>query len=62
MPGRWAPACPAPGSTILAFADSMADITRIEAAFAAVAADTDLPGKIRVIEPRNQGARVVATA
>ena len=50
------------GSTILAFADSMADITRIEAAFGAVAADTDLPGKIRVIEPRNQGARVVATA
>jgi homoserine kinase len=50
------------GSTILAFADSMADITRIEAAFGAVAADTDLPGHIRVIEPRNAGARVVATA
>ena len=33
------------GSTILAFTDSMADITRIEAAFAAVAADTDLPGR-----------------
>jgi homoserine kinase len=48
------------GSTVLAFADSMADITRIEAAFAAVAADTDLPGHIRVIEPRNAGARVVA--
>ncbi len=50
------------GSTVLAFADSMADITRIEAAFGAVAADTDLPGKIRVIEPRNQGARVTATS
>jgi len=50
------------GSTILAFADSMADITRIEGAFAAVAADTDLPGKVRVIEPRNAGAKVVARA
>lgn len=50
------------GSTVLAFADSMADITRIEAAFGAVAADTDLPGHVRVIEPRNAGARVVATA
>lgn len=50
------------GSAILAFADSMALITRIEAAFAAVAADTDLPGRITVVEPRNHGARVVATA
>ena len=50
------------GSTILAFADSMADITRIEGAFAAVAADTDLPGTVQIIEPRNKGARVVATA
>ena len=49
------------GSTILAFADSMADITRIEAALAAVAADTDLPGRITVVQPRNHGARVVAT-
>lgn len=49
------------GSTILAFADSMADITRIEAAFAAAAADTDLPGRIAIVQPRNHGARVVAT-
>jgi homoserine kinase len=49
------------GSTILAFADSMADITRIEAAFAAVAADTDLPGKITVVEPRREGAKVLST-
>ncbi len=49
------------GSAILAFADSMADITRIGAAFAAVAADTDLPGRIAVVQPRNHGARVVAT-
>jgi homoserine kinase len=47
------------GSTILAFADSMAGITRIEAAFFAAAADTDLPGRVLVVEPRNTGARVV---
>jgi homoserine kinase len=50
------------GSTVLAFADSMADITRIEAAFVAVAADQDLPGHVRVVEPRNQGAVVIGTA
>ncbi|MBA2700089.1 MAG: homoserine kinase [Chloroflexi bacterium] len=49
------------GSTIIAFADSMAGITRIEAAFAAAAADTDLDGRISVVEPRNAGARVLAT-
>jgi homoserine kinase len=48
------------GSTILAFADSMAGITRIEAAFFAGAADTDLPGRVLVVEPRNTGGRVVA--
>ena len=47
------------GSTILAFADSMAGITRIEAAFFAAAADVDLPGRVLVVEPRNHGARVV---
>lgn len=49
------------GSTIIAFTDSMAAITRIEAAFAAVAADTDLPGKVTVVEPRREGARVLST-
>lgn len=49
------------GSTVLAFTDSMADIARIEAAFMAVAADTDLPGRVAVVEPRNHGARVVET-
>ena len=49
------------GSTIIAFVDSMAGITRVEGAFAAVAADTDLDGVIRVVEPRNVGAKVVAT-
>jgi homoserine kinase len=48
------------GSTILAFVDSMAGITRVEGAFAAVAADLDLDGVIRVVEPRNTGAAVVA--
>jgi homoserine kinase len=48
------------GSTILAFADSMAGITRIEAAFVAAAGDADLPGRIQVVEPRNTGGRVVA--
>ena len=50
------------GSTILAFADSMAGMTRIEAAFFAAAADTDLPGRVLVVEPRNAGGRVVARA
>ena len=47
------------GSTILAFADSMVGISRIEGAFAAAAADTDLDGRILVVEPRNAGAQVV---
>ncbi|MEX2184851.1 MAG: homoserine kinase [Chloroflexota bacterium] len=48
------------GSTIIAFTDSMADIARVKAAFAAVAADTDLTGQLHVVEPRNHGARVIA--
>jgi homoserine kinase len=47
------------GSTILAFSDSVRTITRIEAAFRAAAADTDLPGKIVVVSPRNQGAHIL---
>ncbi len=47
------------GSTILAFSDSVRTITRIEAAFGAAAADTDLTGRIAVVSPRNQGAQVV---
>ena len=50
------------GSTILAFADSMAGITRIEAAFFAAAGDMDLPGRVLVVEPRNAGAHVVGRA
>jgi homoserine kinase len=48
------------GSTIIAFVDSMAGITRIEAAFIAAAGDLDLPGKVVVVEPRNLGGQVIA--
>jgi homoserine kinase len=50
------------GSAILAFADSMSRISRVEAAFLAVAADTGLDGRVLVVEPRNAGAKVVALA
>jgi homoserine kinase len=50
------------GSTILAFSDSVRTITRIEAAFGAAAADTDLPGRISVVSPRNLGAHLVKPA
>ena len=47
------------GSTILAFSDSVRTITRIEAAFGAAAADTDMAGKIAVVSPRNLGAHLI---
>ncbi len=47
------------GSTILAFSDSVRTITRIEAAFGAAAADTDLTGRITVVAFRNSGAQVI---
>ena len=50
------------GSTIIAFTDSVSRITRIEGAFAAVAADDDIDGRILVVEPRTAGARVVPMA
>lgn len=50
------------GSTILAFTETTAGIARIEAAFMAAAADTDLPGRVAVVELRNVGAQVVARA
>ena len=46
------------GSTILAFADSLNVISRIEGAFGAAAADTDLTGRVIVVAPRNAGAKV----
>lgn len=50
------------GSAILAFSDTTAGISRIEAAFSIASAETDLPGRTAVVEPRNTGARVVARA
>ncbi|HEX2754882.1 MAG TPA: homoserine kinase [Candidatus Limnocylindrales bacterium] len=50
------------GSTILAFSDSVRTISRIEGAFGAAAADTDLPGRIAVVSPRNLGAHLVSRA
>ena len=50
------------GSTVIAFSDSVRTITRIEGAFTAGAADTDLPGRIVVVSPRNQGAQVLDRA
>ncbi len=50
------------GSAIIAFTDSVAGVGRIEAAFRAAAADTDLPGHVEVVAPRNAGAKVVANA
>jgi homoserine kinase len=50
------------GSTVIAFADSMAVMARIEAAFTAVAADRDLPGDVRIVAPRNAGAQVLGGA
>jgi homoserine kinase len=50
------------GSTIIAFTDTMAGITRIEGAYFAAAADLDLPGRVLVVEPRNTGGRVVKRA
>jgi homoserine kinase len=49
------------GSTIIAFADSMSQISRVEAAFVAVAADSDLDGQVVVVEPRNAGAKIITT-
>jgi homoserine kinase len=46
------------GSTVIAFADSLSGLTRIEGAFRAAAADVDLPGRVELVAPRNRGARV----
>jgi homoserine kinase len=47
------------GSTILAFADQVSTIARIEAAYRAASADLDFPGRVVVVAPRNAGARVI---
>ncbi len=48
------------GSTVIAFTDTVAGVARIEAAFRAAAGDTDLPGRVEIAVPRNEGARVAA--
>jgi homoserine kinase len=48
------------GSSIIAFADTMAALTRVEAALAAAAADADLAGKIHIVAPRNAGTKVIS--
>ena len=45
------------GSSILAFADSMAGISRGRGGVLGVAADVDLDGRVVVVEPRNMGRR-----
>ena len=47
------------GSTILAFADQVSTITRIEAAYRPASADLDLAGRLLVVAPRNHGARII---
>jgi homoserine kinase len=46
------------GSTIIAFTDTVAGVTRLESAFRAASADTDLAGRIEVVAPRNAGAKI----
>jgi homoserine kinase len=48
------------GSSIIAFADTVATLTRVEAALAAAAANGDLPGRLEIVVPRNAGAKVLA--
>lgn len=48
------------GSTVIAFTDRVDMIARIEAAFSAVAADMDLPGRVAIATPENQGAMVTS--
>ena len=48
------------GSAIIAFTDTVSGVARIESAFRAAAADTDLPGRVEVVAPRNAGAKVIA--
>jgi len=47
------------GSTVIAFVDSLRQITRLEAAFRAASADLDLPGRVQLVAPRNAGARIL---
>lgn len=50
------------GSAVIAFTDTLAGVARIEGAFRAAAADTDLPARIELVAPRNTGAVIVGPA
>jgi len=50
------------GSAIVAFTDKVSGVARIESAFRAAAADTDLPGRVEVVAPRNAGAKVLPSS
>ncbi len=50
------------GSAIIAFTNKVSGVAAIEAAFRATAADTDLPGRVEVLKPRNNGAAVLTKA
>ena len=43
------------GSSVIAFSDALATLSRIEGAFSAVAADLDVPGRVAIAAPRNAG-------
>lgn len=49
------------GSCVIAFGDSMRQLSAIEAALLAAAADAELAGSVRILSPRNAGAVVLAT-
>jgi homoserine kinase len=48
------------GSTVIAFADTVKGLTRVEAAIAAAAADADLPGRLHIVSPRNAGTKILS--
>ena len=48
------------GSSIIAFADTVKTLTRVEAGLAAAAANGDLPGRLEIVSPRNAGAKVLS--
>ena len=48
------------GSTIIAFADTVKALTRVEGALAAAAAEADLPGRLQIVSPRNAGTKVLS--
>lgn len=50
------------GSAIIAFTDTLSGVARLESALRAAAADTDLPGRVEVVKPRNAGAMLLPSA